>query len=77
MEQYQTIFLLECDGCSGRRSGSFCGLLHYPILHQKCPCKNCILKMICNDNCIERENLRNELTDTKYFVELEVMANET
>lgn len=43
----------ECDGCSSLSSRYQCTALpdDYRNRTYECPCKTCILKMICIDNC--------------------------
>lgn len=43
----------------GQRS-DYCSIQHYRHLFFKCPCRECIIKMICEDNCDERNTLKRQ-----------------
>jgi len=49
----ESIFLEDCKTCSFNYS-SKCFIRYDPKLAQRCPCRNCIIKMICSKVCKER-----------------------
>jgi len=64
----RSIFLEDCRTCFIDHS-SKCLLKYDPKLAQKCPCHNCLVKMMCSKFCKERIRLyESSLTSNNYFL---------
>jgi len=50
-----------CKGCIAYRTG--CLIRYNSILTAKCPCRSCLVKMICVTTCEERKNIFGTLID--------------
>lgn len=54
----------ECEGCNLKVTG-MCSLRHHYISEvRKCPCINCIVKMVCVKMCSQRMTLYTNLRYT-------------
>ena len=49
----------ECKGCASNKS-SYCRAVVIPQISslQECPCKTCLIKMVCHDQCTKLTNYR-------------------
>jgi hypothetical protein len=61
----ETIFELReriCKGCNSAADNNKCTICIEPIndREETCPCSSCLVKMICNESCLEfRDYCRN------------------
>jgi len=53
-----------CQGCSLYFS-EWCVIRYNPKLIEKCPCRNCLVKMVCKTMCKERSRLYTDLSNRK------------
>ena len=58
------------SGCDGCKMSSECDMLNMESHYiKKCPCGLCILKMICNNVCVEYLKLMHTIYNDQEFVQ--------
>lgn len=47
-----------CQGCYSIKRKIYCGFMNYST-EEKCPCINCLVKVVCENRCDSRNNINN------------------
>lgn len=64
------------DKCKGCNNGlKVCLAKHYDHLLNQCPCRDCLVKMMCNDLCHERIEAYANITNNDLIKEYEMNPN--
>jgi len=67
-----TVDLDDCSNSCSMMKLKICGKFDVQLFskyyYSECPCRTCLLKVVCNDECSERKKLINIIMNNEYEV---------